>query len=105
MLTAGVSESWREEPRGLHFLCLVANLARQFEFVQHTWLNNPRFAGLYGNPDPLLAPEPAGGRSFTVPADPVRERYTGLPRFITVTGGAYFFLPGIRAVRWLSTLS
>ena len=28
--------------------------------------------------------------------------FTGLPAFTTVRGGAYFFLPGIRALRWLS---
>ena len=57
---------------------------------------NARFAGLYDDPDPLLSPVPA---SFTVPADPVRERYTGVPPFTSVRGGAYFFLPGIGAVR------
>ena len=93
------------DPRGLHFICLVGNIARQFEFVQHTWLNDPRFLGLYDNPDPLLSPAPAGGRSFTVPAEPVRVRYTGLPRFVSVRGGGYFFLPGIRALRYLATLA
>jgi Dyp-type peroxidase family len=102
LLSAGASETWNDEPRGLHFICLATNLARQFEFVQHTWLNNPRFAGLYDNPDPLVAAEPERGRMFVVPAEPVRERYTGLPRFVTVRGGAYFFLPGIRAVRALA---
>jgi Dyp-type peroxidase family len=87
------------DERGLHFICLVASLARQFEFVQHTWLNSPRFAGLYDGPDPLLAPAPPQGRTFTIPAEPVRERYTGLPRFVSVRGGAYFFLPSVAAVR------
>jgi hypothetical protein len=27
----------------------------------------------------------------------------GLPPFIEVVGGAYFFLPGLRALRWLAT--
>jgi hypothetical protein len=26
-----------------------------------------------------------------------------LPQFVTVRGGAYFFLPGIRALRYLAT--
>ena len=39
---------------GRHFLCLAANLSRQFEFVQHTWLNNPTFDGLY---DVALGPQ------------------------------------------------
>ena len=28
----------------------------QFEFVNDTWLNNPKFAGLYDDADPLVAP-------------------------------------------------
>ena len=94
LLTAGVEDAWRDEPRGLHFICLGTNLARQFEFVQHTWIENAHFAGLYDNPDPLLS-----SGAFTVPAEPVRERYTDVPRFVSVRGGAYFFLPGISAVR------
>ena len=31
------------QERGLHFICLCADLARQFEFVQQTWLDNPVF--------------------------------------------------------------
>ncbi|MGH2950211.1 MAG: Dyp-type peroxidase [Solirubrobacteraceae bacterium] len=85
--------------RGLHFICLVANISRQFEFVQHSWLNDPQFNGLYDHPDPLLGP---GGGTFAIQAEPVRERYTGLPRFVTVRGGAYFFLPGVRALRSLA---
>jgi hypothetical protein len=29
----------------------------------------------------------------------------GLPSFTTVRGGAYFFLPGIEAMRYLTSLS
>ncbi len=32
----------------------------------------------------------------------VRERVTGVPRFVTVKGGAYFFLPGLAALRYLA---
>ena len=90
----------REYDDGLHFVCLNANIARQFEFVQHTWINNPHFAGLHDEPDPLVAP--TSGASFRIPALPIRQRVNGLPRFVTVRGGAYFFLPGLRALRSLS---
>jgi Dyp-type peroxidase family len=86
--------------RGLHFICLNANIARQFEFIQGTWCNNPKFDGLYDEPDPILATWP--DHAFRVPEDPVRRRYTGLPSFVSVVGGAYFFLPGIRALRFLA---
>jgi Dyp-type peroxidase family len=89
--------------RGLHFICLNANLARQYEFVQHSWINDPSFNGLHDGPDPLVGGSHRAGATFTVPAQPVRRRYTDLPRFVRVRGGAYFFLPGIRAVRYLAT--
>jgi deferrochelatase/peroxidase EfeB len=91
--------------RGIHFICLNANIARQFEFVQHTWLNNPKFAGLYDDTDPVVATHHGDdGRTFTVQAHPFRQRVTGLPTFVTVRGGAYFFLPGMRALRFLAGL-
>jgi len=95
------AQAWSDESRGLHFICLVANIARQFEFLQHTWISNPHFNGLYDEPDPLLA---AGSHPFSIPAEPVRERYAALPQFVSGRGGAYFFLPGIRALRFLATL-
>jgi Dyp-type peroxidase family len=89
---------------GLHFICLVASLIRQFEFVQHTWLNNPTFHGLYDDTDPLAGSRDGRGATFTVPAQPVRRRYRGLPQFVRTRGGAYFFLPSISALRYLEQL-
>jgi Dyp-type peroxidase family len=89
---------------GLYFNCLAANLARQFEFVQHTWLNNPTFNGLYDDADPLTGSHRSSGGTFTAPARPVRRRYRGLPQFVRTRGGAYFFLPGISAMRYLAQL-
>lgn len=96
-LTTGTNEG--KDPRGLFFACLCGNLARQFEFVQHTWINNPKFAGLYDDPDPLLGP--AEG-TLTIQARPVRKRVTSLPEFVSVHGGGYYFLPGVRALRYLA---
>jgi len=89
---------------GLHFICLAASLIRQFEFVQHTWLNNPTFHGLYDDTDPLIGSRDPRGATFTVPALPVRRRYRDLPQFVRTRGGAYFFLPGISALRYLDQL-
>lgn len=94
--------------RGLHFLCFNTHIGRQFEFIQHTWVNNPGFDGLYDDDDPLIGDRGSGlgkpGGTFTIQADPVRTRVTGMPRFVQVRGGAYFFLPGIRVLRFLATL-
>jgi hypothetical protein len=45
-----------------------------------------------------------GGGTFTAPARPVRRRYRDLPQFVRTGGGAYFFLPGISALRYLAQL-
>jgi len=94
--------------RGLHFICLGANLQRQFEFVQNAWIMNSRFGGLTGETDPLLgnrAPLADGtatdGFSEAQASAPAR-RQAGLPQFVTVRGGAYFFMPGIRALRFIA---
>ncbi len=89
---------------GLYFICLVADLARQFEFVQHTWLDNPTFSGLYDDADPLAGSRRPSGGTFTAPARPVRHRYLDLPRFVRTRAGAYFFLPGVSAMRYLAQL-
>jgi Dyp-type peroxidase family len=94
--------------RGLHFLCFNTHIGRQFEFIQHTWVNNPGFDGLYEDDDPLVGDRggargrPAG--TFTIQSEPIRTRVTGMPRFVHVRGGGYFFMPGIRALRFLASL-
>ncbi|MCU1282753.1 MAG: peroxidase [bacterium] len=83
--------------RGLYFLAVNINIARQFEFVQQTWLNNPKFAGLANDRDAVVAQAEDGG-AVSLPAEPFRRRLAGLPSFVTVRGGEYFFMPGIAAL-------
>lgn len=84
--------------RGIIFLFLGAHLRRQFEFVQTQWVNSGLFIGATAESDPIAG---AGGL-FTIPKEPVRQRLRGLPRFTVLRGGAYCFLPGLRALRWLA---
>jgi Dyp-type peroxidase family len=92
--------------RGLHFICINADIERQFEFVQQTWINNTVFGGLSGETDPLAGNQDPGACTgmMTVPGDPLRSRISNLRSFVTVRGGAYFFLPGIRGLRYLGSL-
>jgi Dyp-type peroxidase family len=95
--------------RGIHFLCINANISRQFEFVQHTWLDNPKFSGLDRETDPLVGDRHTGNIGntaiFTEQAVPIRKQVSGLPQWVVVRGGAYFFLPGIRAIQYLISIS
>lgn len=99
------------EESGLQFVSLGANIQRQFEFVQSAWIASAKFNGLGDQSDPLLGNRIPGLGSnrtdtFVIPqGEETSRRLEGLPPFITVLGGAYFFLPGIRALRYLSALS
>ncbi len=90
--------------RGLHFICLNANIGRQFEFVQHTWSNNANFNGLYHDSDPITGIRRFNGRmqdQFTIQQWPIRRKLKQLPTFVQTRGGGYFFLPSRRAMRFL----
>ena len=86
---------------GLLFTCLNADIERQFEFVQQTWLRGPNFHNLPNEPDPMLG---SGERVFTLPTlqGPVRLRC--MADFVRVRGGEYFFMPGRSAVNYLAEL-
>jgi Dyp-type peroxidase family len=87
--------------RGIVFIFMGASLARQFEFIQHVWINDGEFVGEGNEMDPLIGDHKRNS-NYTIPARPVRRRMTGLPRFVTVRGGEYFFLPGLTALEWLA---
>jgi deferrochelatase/peroxidase EfeB len=99
-----------ESERGLHFICINSNIARQFEFVQGAWLMSTKFDGMSEESDPMMGNrEPVAGcplpDQFSIPRESgLRERCSGLPQFITVRGGAYFFLPSLRALRYFASV-
>lgn len=93
--------------RGLHFMCINANIANGFELIQQTWFHNTKFDGLYDEVDPMvgIGQGPNGACDFSIPRLPYRERLKDIDRFIHVRGGAYFFMPGISALKELAALS
>lgn len=93
--------------RGIHFFCVNASIRSQFEFVQQTWCNNPRFGGLDDNKDPICGDNDRKDElpsRMTIPATPRRLRTSPLPRFVTVKAGAYLFMPSLKALQFLSAL-
>lgn len=96
------------DERGLQFIVLVANISRQFEFVQNAWIMSSRFGGvqqerdpLLGIREPLLNGEATDTFSHPDPAGPARKSHH-LPQFVTVKGGGYFFMPGLRALQFIA---
>ena len=89
------------EAAGLLFMCFNADIERQFEFLQQSWLLRPSFHGLEDEADPMLG----GSGRFTIPTGQGPVVLDGIGNFVTVRGGGYFFMPGRRAVRYLASLS
>jgi deferrochelatase/peroxidase EfeB len=89
--------------RGIAAFIGCASLVRQFEFAQNVWANDKYFHELVNERDPIIGNQD-GTLEFKIPKRPIRKKISGLPAFTTVRGGAYLFLPGLRALRWLATL-
>jgi Dyp-type peroxidase family len=90
-----------EQPteRGLLFIALNTDIARQFESIQQTWVLNHNFATLHDETDPLIG----GAGKFTVPRSPLRAR-VDVNTFVRLAGGDYFFLPSLPAICFLKQL-
>jgi Dyp-type peroxidase family len=87
--------------RGIAAFVVCASLVRQLEFIQNVWVNDPNFHELGNEHDPMIGSQD-GTFDFTIPKRPIRKKIKGLPAFTTVKGGAYFFLPGIKALQYLT---
>jgi len=87
--------------RGIAAFVGCASLVRQFEFAMNVWANDPNFEELGNERDPFVGTQD-GRFDMTIPNRPIKKKIKGLPAFTTVKGGAYFFLPGIKALRFLA---
>lgn len=86
---------------GLLFMCLNADIERQFEFIQQTWLVSPAFHGLVGEQDPLTSSGDGDATGYVVPSHDGPVRLKPLPKFVKTLGGGYFFMPGRSLLSWL----
>ncbi|WP_092056741.1 Dyp-type peroxidase [Planctomicrobium piriforme] len=89
--------------RGIAAFIICASLIRQFEFAQNVWVNDRNFHELGNERDPIIGNQD-GTLEFKIPKRPIRKTIKGLPAFTRVRGGAYFFLPGLKALRFLASL-
>ncbi|WP_405164827.1 Dyp-type peroxidase [Nocardia sp. NBC_01499] len=95
--------------RGLLFAAYQTSLERQFEYITRSWLNNPYLRAEEEGHDPIAgqynrAAVGSHARGFSLPYlrtdGAVGHLRLTLPRQWTVpTGGGYFFVPSITALR------
>ena len=92
--------------RGLLFLCFQANVEKQFEFIQRTWVDNPNFPDNVINlpigpkdtgDDPLIGQDAnekqRWPKKWNTPAAG-REKFN-FDAAVTLKGGEYFFAPSM----------
>lgn len=92
--------------KGMMFVALCADIERQFEFLQQTWITSPAFQGLTNEPDPIVATsEQPGGNVFTIPTTAGPLTLRDLPNFVTIRGGGYFFAPSRAALRFMASVT
>jgi Dyp-type peroxidase family len=92
---------------GLLFMCYVADIAGQFEFVQKDWVNAPNFAQTGTGKDPLIG-QPTDNTMYHWPpaygdtTHPKKDVPFG--DFIAMRGGEYFFAPCLSMLQSLRVL-
>jgi len=100
------AEARDDEERGVAFMVLNASLSRQFEFVQQQWIEYGNDSHLGNEKDPLLGNRKEDGR-FMIQGteDPKNPPFLcgALPSFVELRGGDYFFIPGMTALKMMST--
>ncbi len=90
------------EKRGILFIAANARIDLQFEVIQGDWLNGGEFLGQAGlGRCPIAGAQDGSLRSTFLEAGAVAP-VTGLPNFVTMRGGEYFFAPGMTALTMIS---
>lgn len=92
-----------EPERGQLFLCIQSSIEDQFEFLQARWMNDPMRPRSPGGHDMLAGRVPsnhAGGRRCVIfGTGGERQEVLAAEPFVTSSGGAYFFVPSLDAIR------
>ena len=95
-----------QDERGIVFMALNASIFRQFEFVQQQWIEYGNDSH-QGNDKDLLTGNHDGTGKLIVQGttDPKNPPFVcgGLPGFVELRGGDYFFIPSLTALAMIAT--
>jgi Dyp-type peroxidase family len=90
---------------GIVFMALNASIFRQFEFVHQQWVEYGNDARQGNDKDALLGNHGGQGKFMIQGAeDPNNPPFMcgGLPNFVELRGGDYFFMPSMTALRLIA---
>ncbi|MFG1215254.1 hypothetical protein V5F72_10680 [Xanthobacter flavus] len=90
-----------EKKPGLLFMCLNADIERQFEFIQQSWAIAWQFHELENEVDPITGRGGKLGR-LTIPSPNGPLHLTNMKDWVRMRGGAYLFMPSRSALRFLA---
>jgi len=104
------SDANRSADRGLLFLCFQANIKTQFEFIQRTWADNPKFPNgtlpFTSNTgyDPVIGQDSDEGQRWP---NKWGDENAGRDRIsfeaaVSLKGGEYFFAPSLAFLKALA---
>jgi Dyp-type peroxidase family len=88
---------------GLLFMAYNADIARQFEFTQASWVNNANFVDPNTGIDPVIghANGPVAAQSWPVAWGSKQRKNFAFGGFVTMRGGEYFFAPSLSFLKGL----
>ncbi|MGI9023258.1 MAG: Dyp-type peroxidase [Acidimicrobiales bacterium] len=91
--------------RGLLGSFLCASLSTQFEAMQYDWMNlGLLHPSITGTNDPLVGANDPAVSSFSFSTEQTGwQTVRKLPEFVQTMGGAYCFLPSLRAIDWIAS--
>lgn len=93
----------KEEERGLLFLAIQSSIEEQFEFLQARWMNDDRRPKAPSGHDMVAGRNPVAGdatrRCVIFGSDNQAATVEARKPFVIPTGGGYFFVPALDAIR------
>ena len=105
LIRRGMPTSWTEgafRKEGLLGLFLCASLERQFEFIQHEWIQGDQAtSGIRGSQDPIAG---LRGTPTRLPIEGGR-RFVEVPPVVHLRGSLYLFFPSVSLVHGLALKS
>ncbi|WP_406198280.1 Dyp-type peroxidase [Kitasatospora sp. NBC_01560] len=94
-----------DDPRGLLFVCYQADIARQFEFIQADWIDQPDFPpGRNPQPgkDPVIQEADDVDFESRGPDGAVRHTPLSFQQFVQTQGSVYAFAPSVSTLKALA---